>query len=246
MRLLSDSKINDYQQQLLVHPEITYLGTTIVKGQPFNDYVVKSNWTRFQLLQDFDPRAPGINSFVWPWDVAFFVRDAGPYLGHIIAAPKLVRDFFAELHDKVPQEAARLIARNDLWREAFRLLGEHEEFNRLFPAAARVCRWIAGTERGEGSLTVDVPAEDPNWARIIGEVAYRLGIILTASGAALGLSVGIVGTAIAVGGASGGVLAPVAAIAAAVLLLLVHLGWALSVVLTILTLIVNGVLIFNP
>jgi len=247
-----------FQEQFLVHPDITYLGQRQVGPTLCNDYAIKSNWARFQMPVKFGGifPEPGQENFqmIWPWDIAFFLRDtAGPFLRVLAQAPAMVHDFFRRSTELPPdqaatQEAAAGIDRNDLWRELFRRLGQDPEFISLRPTEARVCRIIAGVE-APGDAPIVLSGEpltaDDRVIKLIGELAVGLGLILGATGGAFGLVLGIIGVAITIAAAAPP-LAPLVVIVAGILIIVVHLGWVLAVVLAIVKLVMDGLLIFSP
>jgi hypothetical protein len=260
------SKFNDFQEQFLVHSDITYLDTVVNRNDlEYNVFALKSTWTEFGLavpafsgVRRGSPVQyvhPGVETadWVWPWDIAYFIRDVGAdFIAAVTSAPKTIYDFWTILNDAgISQDVARQIVHNDLatWRAFFSRLGNHALFIELRPAWARVCRFLAGEEPSPGTRE-ELAAEpaldrDDRILALVAEIATALGLIIGATVGLIGFLIGVISAAAAVSVGSFGVLALPVVIAAMVIIHLAILGWVISVALAIVYLVMKGLLIFG-
>lgn len=247
MRRHTEDNLSEFEYQMLMHTDITYTGSRAAADGTYRGFATKSTWSEFYLRQVETPTLVQDNVIIWPWDLAAFVKDLpGGFIGVLKSAPRAVKDFWDRVSAKgASQEAARLL-RGDLLRDFFRQLGTDERFIRLRPTEARICRIIAGVEPAANGPIVlpDGPFVDDEVEKLIAEIAYKVGVILAASAVALGLMVSITGASIAIAGALGPA-APVVLFIGFVLIHLVALGWAVAVLAAIVTLVVNGIMIFG-
>jgi hypothetical protein len=266
------TSLNDFQQQLLLHPDVTYMGSTPSNGTAdYNSFVIKSTWSHFALRNDafggmqrgrsITNIHPGIanvdnGAWVWPWDIVYFLRDIpSGFLSILVNVPKAVYDFWTQVTSgvagkEIRQEDAQAIVRNDdyTWRRLYEALGTNEEFNELRPETAKWCRVIAGIERPSANARAidEAPLnDDPRILKLVSTIATGLGIITAATLGVIGLIVTIVGTAAGLAALSGGTLAPALLVIGIVLIVLAAIGWVISVALSIVYMVVEGLLIFS-
>ncbi len=257
-------QFNDFEDQLLIHPDITFLRTVVLaSGERYNHFACKDSWTMFGTKdQSFNLLRRGRPvelktaddeqlAWIWPWDIPNFVRDVGSNLQVILNAPKMVYDLWTEVEKRgITQELARQIARLDfgVWKEFFRQIGTHPTMIELRPELAKACRFLGGLEESPVSaeaLAKEGPADDPRILKLVGEIASALGIIIGATIGIVGFVVGLVTTAATIAASSMGTLAAPVLVALTVIVHLAILGWAISVVLAIAYAVMKGLLIFG-
>jgi len=244
-------QFNDFQEQFLVHPDLTYLGEREHEGKIYNNFASKTNWAHLAMPRSFDGRAEEGARFVWPWEIASFIKDIPAGLTSLLASmPKTLHTFFSYFddgtgRDKLTQNDASLIVRNDLWQPLFKALGEDARFNELRPVEAKWCRVFAGLESPPQNPEVyePEPADDPVKA-IVAEVAAKVGVlgIATAAGAIVILLV--IAAAVflcTIFPLASSIIIPLAV----AVIIFAALGWSIVLVASIVELVMKGLLLFG-
>ncbi|MGD0191724.1 MAG: hypothetical protein ABSD74_13370 [Rhizomicrobium sp.] len=192
--------LNEYQEQVVVHPEISFVANGPVSGSSdnFNTFVVKSNWRSFALHEDLFSglqtgkplsAAAGDPSlyWLWPWDIIdFFVHAPGGLFGALAAVPLAVADIFSQADQAgLSQDAAHMVVNNDpgTWKRFFAALGTDGEFRTLRPDLAMRCRQFGGLEAVPADqkpyIAEPLQKDDPALQRIL-SVAVAVLIITNA------------------------------------------------------------------
>jgi hypothetical protein len=252
-------KLSEYQEQILMHPDVTLYGPTDDK---YAHFAFKHTWTTFAVANEVFPGvrsgeplpASGADHVQWVWPheiVAFLWNVPGGFLPVLATAPAAVYEFFRAIVENggMTQDAARQFVRNDVgaWRQFFAALGNDARFIELRPEWAKWCRYFGGVgPMPAAAQALDVKElDDPRVRELVALIALGLGIIVGATVAAVGMIITIIGTAVTIAVAFPPA-APAMVVIGVGLILLATLGWALSVALAIVYMAVQGSLIFNP
>lgn len=187
-------------------------------------------------------------TWVWPWDIASFLARAGGALLNAIANhPYKVHQLFQDVSVSgcLTQAAATDLNRLDAatLKTFFGNLGRHAELKATYPNVATLCRGLGGEQLA--SVPRPEAISDTDKAlRIIQEVLATVGIILATGAVALGLALAIVGGAVALAGVTAapsfGFTVPVITAIAVGLLIVVTIGFAITVVIAIIDLFIKG------
>lgn len=265
--------LNSFQQQVVEHFDVTFTGTSLKKSVKTNDDVtynifeVKSKGLRFGLDQSaFSGMNPGqkivsihpehegkIDAsenwlWLWPWDIVRIVSELSPFVSTIFNQPKMVTDFISNVDgNKVNPGFARQVSSDTTtWSNFYTNLGGDETYKAFWPEGATVCRIIGGS--GEQMPTTNalgkVPEPTEKILKTIEKIAFSLGLITAET---IGLAVGIlaiVGTACTISAATSGVSAPLCTIIGVILIVCLVVGWAVAVISEIISMIIQGILIW--
>lgn len=257
--------LSDYQEQLLMHPAVSFVRSGTVAGAgdgTYSTFVVKDVWTHFALRDDYFaeissgrplPVLSGADAalpWIWPWDIVNFLLNIPTgFLSVMTRSPGLVLEGWTIANDRGlanNRAALQELAHGtiDNWREFFRRLGTNEEFKAFYPQHAQCCRAIAGMEPPPSEAPPPL-ADNPQLRTLISIISTGLISVATLTAGAIGLIIGACGLAFAICVKTAGAGAPIVIPILVVFILLVAIGWFIMVLIAIASAVVQGILLFS-